>query len=143
MMVFYAWTYGEAHDHRSLDDPLIVEAAARGCGRLATLLADADGDGDDVELRVAAGNAAIATLVDDVEALGRERLADDDPALDWIADWQRLAEARAAFAQASAGGDANAAVFEAPTTDGFPITERMIEVAPEPCERAVRLASQP
>jgi hypothetical protein len=138
-MVLYIWVSGEAHDARSLDDSQIWEAAKTGCLGVTQAV---DGAGDDRRARVVDGNTAIGELVRGIEALGASKLADDDPALEWVADWQRLAAARAAYADRV--GESSTGLFRIPQTDdGFPITQRMVDVAPPECKLAVALASQP
>lgn len=138
-ILLYAKISGEAHDYRRLDDAQIRDAAAAGCLGVTQALSRESGDRQE---RIVGGNAAIDELVRGVEELGTRTLADDEPALDWIADWKHLAEARAAFADRLAGG--STAQFQIPqTADGFPITQRMIDVAPAECQQAVTLAAQP
>lgn len=137
-LLLYAMASGSAHDARSLDDEEIRRRATTSCLELASVLESRTLD------RVAdirAGNTAIHALVDDLEGLGEDTLADDPPAVDWIGDWKQLASSREAFAEALQGGAS--ARFAVPTTDGYPITERMTDVAPEECSRTVQLASMP
>lgn len=139
VMALYIRATGEAHDARSLDDARIREAAATGCSGITQAL---NGAGADRQERIVAGNVAIDELVRGIEELDRSVLADDEPALDWVADWERLATEREAFGERLAGN--SAARFKIPETDdGYPITQRLIDVAPPECERAVTLASQP
>jgi len=138
-IIFYARVSGEAHDVFALDDDVVRGAAASACLAVSQAL---DQAGPDRVRRIAEGNVAIGGLVDAMEALGEPRLEEDRPAIDWIRDWEALAEARAEYSKVLvAGGDEP---FLSPQTDdGYPITTRMVEVAPEQCERAVLLASQP
>ena len=130
---------GGAHDSRSLDNSAIRQAATTGCLRVTDAIDDAR---IDRRQTIDAGNAAIADLVATVEAVGAATLDDDPPASDWLNDWRRLAEARTLFADNLA--DAETESFVAPETDdGYPIAERMMEVAPTECERAVQLAAAP
>lgn len=138
-MMLYIKATREAHDFRSLDDTRIEDAAAAGCLGVTQALSDASGDR---EARIANGNAAIDELVRGLEKLDASTLADDDPALEWVADWKRLAVARDAYADRLV--ENRTAQFQIPQTDdGFPITQRMIDVSPPECEQAVTLASQP
>lgn len=59
-------------------------------------------------------------MVADIRRLGRDKLEDDHPTDDWLADWEALVEARERYAQdLSAGRRARLVV---PTVDGRPIT---------------------
>jgi hypothetical protein len=130
---------GGAHDSRSLDNSAIRRAATTGCLRVTDAIDDAR---IDRRQTIDAGNAAIAELVATVEAVGAATLDDDPPASDWLNDWRRLAEARAEFADNLTNVETEP--FVAPATDGgSPITERMADVAPTECERAVQLAAAP
>jgi hypothetical protein len=138
-MGVYSFASGIAHDAFSLDDEAIRGVASTSCSTLTSVLERRSAD------RVADirdGNAAIQVHVDAMETLDHDTLANDKPALDWINDWKRLASSRAAFAEALRGGS-TAASFDVPTTDGYPITERMADVAPEECARAIELAAIP
>ncbi len=69
---------------------------------------------------IRSGNVASDARVDTMNELDREVLSDDEPALDWIRDWQQLAASREAFAtQLEEGIDAPIVI---PTVDGYPIT---------------------
>jgi hypothetical protein len=137
-MLLYAFASGEAHDARSLDDEDIRSTASASCSKLAGELTNRTRD------RVAdirSGNVAIDALVDTMNELDREVLSDDEPALDWIGDWQQLAASREAFAsQLEEGIDAQLVI---PTVDGYPITERMTDVSPQECAEAIQAAASP
>lgn len=138
-LAFCAWTMGDAHDARSLDDDRIWEAATTGCREVTSALDQAH---TDRLSRITTGNAAIAALVTGVEELGEDTLSDDEPALDWVNDWRALAAARAELGDHLIEG--TTAPFRVPETDdGYPITDRMIDVSPPECESAVNSASQP
>ncbi|HNJ98321.1 MAG TPA: hypothetical protein PLV13_09365 [Ilumatobacteraceae bacterium] len=84
---------GEAHDHRQFDDPAVIERIDEACTALFTATDAADDESgltDDEALRREV--AAIRDFVSDVQALGDEVLAADEPAVRWLADWQLLAE---------------------------------------------------
>lgn len=138
-VAIYAVASGSAHDARSLDDEAIRRIASKSCSELDAVLASRSVD------RVAdirAGNMAIQVLIDDMQAIDARALADDKPAFEWIDDWKRLASSRSIFADRLESGTATGE-FMVPTTDGYPITERMTSVAPEACSRAIDLAANP
>ena len=138
-LVGYAYLSGQAHDERSLDDATIRTVAARECSALAAALQKATGTR--VE-RIDTGNIAISGLVAAMNELDSEKLHDDLPAIDWIADWQRLVVARSEFRTLLV--DTPTSRFVVPlTNDGYPISGRMSDVAPEECSEAVDLATAP
>lgn len=134
---FYAFA---THDRLELLDlPEVTEAAEAGCGVVTRALERPTGDRP---AKIFAGNAAIEVLIEDVNALGADKLADDLPAADWLADWRTLAEARGEFA-ARVTADPRAS-FDLPMIeDGYPITERMTWASGAACERAIMLARSP
>jgi hypothetical protein len=135
----YAIASGNAHDGRSLDDAAIIQAATAGCLAVTNAL---EQPGSDRLQGITAGNAAIRRLIARMEAAGTQRLQDDSPAVDWVADWQRLHDARADFAGRLT--NTGVGVFAIPQTDdGFPISQRLTDVAPSECARAVQLSVKP
>ena len=78
----------------------------------------------------------VARLVADVRALGSEVLAADEPAEQWLRDWEALVAARRA--QLSAGG-----AFAVPQENGRPLTSRMSEVGVPACRVPTPLTVAP
>lgn len=138
LIVFYAWSSGNAHDAFGFDDSRIYEEARTGCVEVARALS---APGVERRARLTSGNAAIEALVVRMEALGSDVLSDDKPAVDWLKDWERLAVARAAFGDTLV--DAGATSFVIPDDNGVPITERMINVSLAECAAAITSALQP
>lgn len=132
----YVRSSGEAHDHFALDDPTIRNTATSACLVLSSVLERSTGADADA---IRAGNEGISELVVTMNGIDRNTLEEDEPALDWIADWEQLAVQREAFAEALEDG--REAVFEIPqTADEYPISKRMADVAPIECDRAVQRA---
>ena len=138
-LVAYAYFSGKAHDARSLDEAAIRDIAAQACASLTTSLENATGTRSE---RIDIGNVAIGRLVAEMNTIDSDTLRDDPPAIDWIADWQRLAVARTDFRSILASA-ANPQFAVPLTEDGYPITGRMTDVAPEECTRAIELAARP
>jgi hypothetical protein len=137
-VVGYAVASGNAHDVFALDDEAIRTAAAAGCVGIT----DASSTpGLSRTERIHAVDDAIATLVTSVRSLGPERLDDDRPAVDWLADWEDLARRRESYAKELEAGVIRD--FEVPVVDGVPVTQRMADVAPPECASAVAVAAQP
>ena len=78
--------------------------------------------------RLAEQDRLIARLVADVRGLGQPALAEDVPAEQWLADWEQLAAARRAYAQAGAQGG-----FTVPVENGQPLTYRMDRIGVPAC----------
>jgi len=138
-LYLYAVASGDAHDAFSLDDDRIWEAARVGCVGVTQALTE---PGSDRQTRITSGNVAIEQLIVGVNALGHDRLAADEPSVDWLDDWERLAVARTAFGKSLVDGK-TVSSLEIPEVDGHPITERMISVAPDECNEAITTAAHP
>ena len=136
-LVVYAYLSSDAHDAMTFDDDAVWAAASTGC--VGVTLALQVAAANRIE-RVSLGNAAIGRLVDGMYALGVSTLA-DEPAIEWTRDWERLAAARSEFG-ARLRSDAGA-VFLEPEVAGHPISERLVGVAPEECDAAIALATEP
>lgn len=123
-----------------LDNPPVTSRVAEAC---RTLTADLAGrshvsttDRSAVAEAVRSENRAVDAMVRSVEALGHDALAQDDPALGWLADWEAVIALRETYAADLVAGRAASVVL--PLKDGIPISRRMGEVAPE-CEPAIRV----
>ena len=66
---------------------------------------------------------------------GHQAIDDDEPIRAWLQDWRDLEAARTAAAETGE-------LVIPRTDDDYPITMRMIDIAPFPCERAVILAAR-
>lgn len=125
--VWGLWAYANG-DHLYIDGVGTEAAAAAGCADVVKTIEAAPGD-------VEAGNAAIDRLVAGVQATGESAIDRDEPVRAWLRDWRDLEDARTAAGQTGS--------FVVPRTDDdYPITTRMVDIAPEPCENAVALAAR-
>ena len=70
----------------------------------------------------------VRRFVAQVEAVGPAALDADVPGREWLGDWDRLADARQAYAAQGATGP-----FVVPMADGEPITRRMARVGVPAC----------
>lgn len=88
--------------------------------------------------RLAVQDRAVRALVTTVRGVGQEALDADAPAEDWLADWERLAAARRAYAEAGAQGP-----FSQPVVDGRPLSDRMSGVGLDACRVPASLTAAP
>ncbi|MCE6998251.1 hypothetical protein LZG04_26135 [Saccharothrix sp. S26] len=113
------------HDRPELiDDPVVADAAESACAAMAREVHAVVGDPVQA---IRARNDAVVTMIDAVRAVGEDRIADDRPAAEWLADWRALVDARARHADDLAAGRDPGWVV--PAHDGRPITERMAAVS--------------
>lgn|GEM_PF-5051431 len=119
--------YGNRDDATWIDDDDLWYAAEAGCEEVTRALEASPGD-------VAGGNEAIDGLVAQVQGVGQDAIDDDAPVAAWLADWESLKAARAATADGSP-------FVEPRTSGGDPVSERMIDLSPDACARAVTLAT--
>lgn len=140
---FWVWGFAAYANHdrvELLDLPRVDSTAESACVDVAQALATtarfdrAEG--------LAAGNAAIDELIAAMTALGFAQLEDDRPAVDWIADWQALKAARQDLAD-ELGAQPEASLEIPQTSDGYPITRRMIYASGPACEDVITLAARP
>ena len=78
--------------------------------------------------RLLAQDRAVRLLVEQVRAVGPQALAADEPAVQWLSDWEALAQAQRTHATSGAGGP-----FTPPVQDGRPISDRMGRVGVPAC----------
>ncbi len=132
------WLYAN-HDRPELvEDPTIIEVVLPACRTMTAAVQGAavptDAPTADRVASLRQQDRAVRAMVAAVEALGPERLAGDLPTPAWLADWQRLADAREAAADDLADGART--TWTVPTTEGQPITDRMdtVGLCPVPAE---------
>lgn len=118
-----------------LDDPDVTSAVSRACGLMTSSVSG---------LRVAGPRRlqeavlddqtlAIGEMIEQIEELGPQALAADRPLEAWLADWQRLADAREEWSERV--GDGSDEPLPVPRDDdGAPITERMDRAADGWCD---------
>lgn len=123
-----------------IDDPDVTSAVSRACGLMTSTVS---------RLRVAGPRPlqeavlddqtrAIEEMIEQIEELGPRRLAADRPLEAWLADWQRLAEARDEWSRRV--GDGSDETLPVPRDDsGRPIIERMDRAADGWCRVPVVL----
>ena len=76
---------------------------------------------------IARQNVAVEDMIDDIRSVGRDVLASDPPTDEWLADWDRLVQAREAYADEILDG--SLPDLEIPTDDhGDEIYLRMDDV---------------
>ena len=109
----------------SLDDPEVIDAVDAGCSTLAAGVEPVSVDGLAVDRpnRIEAQTAVVRDVLATWRELDADLRASDEPFDDWLDDWDRLVEARDAYV-AELQSNPNA-LFEEPSVDGDPISERM------------------
>lgn len=109
----------------------VVDQAERACGAMArdlrSLGSDRLSDSGALAARIREENASAERFVAKVREVGRDALADDVPADQWLSDWERIVEVRATYADRL---ETSPAVDppDVPTEAGRPITQRMNDV---------------
>jgi hypothetical protein len=125
------YLFGDRDHAESIDSRPVHDAALAACKGLRTALESVPpGAG-----RSEAENRAVEAMVARVRALGPEALRRDVPTESWLADWERLVEARRRAA--TSGGK-----LALPEAGGAPITRRMddlVKGALRPCQVPLQL----
>lgn len=121
------WSYATADDPTRVEEPDIAALGGVACAQLRDDTAAATvGRGATVAQKVGAINAqndAVVALVSRMQSLGVDRLDRDQPAAEWLEDWQRLVAARDEYARSLAAG--KPAAFVLPTIDGHSLVDRL------------------
>lgn len=121
------WAYANRDDPAVVEQPDIVAVGGAACSQMRDAAAAAAvATTAPLPQRVGAINAqndAIVTLVTRMESMGSDVLAADQPAAQWVEDWQRLVAARDAYARALAAGKPTP--LAVPTIDGRSVVERL------------------
>jgi hypothetical protein len=121
------WSFANQDDPKVVEQPQITAVGAAACAEMReSAAAAAVSTAAPRAQRVGAINAqndAIVTLITRMEQLGAERLAADQPAPQWLEDWQRLVAARDAYARSLAAGKPKPLAI--PTVDGASIVDRL------------------
>jgi hypothetical protein len=134
VLVFVAlsrlWTFANADDPALIENGTIARVAASACARMREAAAStAVAATAPVSQRVGAINAqndAVVELVTTLSRLGRARLDADQPAAQWLEDWQRLVAVRDAYARSLAAGKPKPMAL--PTIHGRGLVERLNSV---------------
>lgn len=110
-----------------IDDPEVMSAVDDECRSMTSTVEGlplAGGPGEQAR-RIIDQNDAVEQMVEAIRELGSDVLARDRPTQEWLADWDRLVEARATFARDLA--TETRATLDVPRVDGQSITDRMDE----------------
>src|SRR5689334_11205714 len=124
------WTFANADDPDVVEQGAIARLASSACARMRqSTAAAAVAPTAPIPRRVGAINAqndAVVELITTMQTLGSERLEADQPAAQWVEDWQRLVTVRDAYARSLAAGKPKP--MELPTIDGKTLVERLNNV---------------
>jgi hypothetical protein len=124
------WTYANTDDPDLIEQGAIARTAASACAVMRdSAAAAAVATTAPIPQRVGAINAqndAVTELVSAMNKLGPERLESDQPAGQWLEDWQRLVSARDAYARSLVAGKPKPMVL--PIIDGRGLVERLNNV---------------
>jgi len=121
------WSFANADDPAVVEQAAITRVASSACAQLReSTAAAAVATTAPIARRVGAINAqndAVTELITRMQALGQGQLEADQPAAQWVEDWQRLVTARDAYARSLAAGKPKP--MELPTIDGRTLVERL------------------
>ena len=124
------WTFATRDDPAVVEQGAITRVASAACARMRdSTVASSVAATAPVPRRVGAINAqndAVTELITTMRTLGSARLEADQPAAQWVEDWQRLVTARDAYARSLAAGKPKP--MQLPTIDGRPLVERLNNV---------------
>ena len=124
------WTFATEDDPYVVEQGAISRVASAACAQMReSTAASAVAATAPIPRRVGAINAqndAVVELITTMQALGTEQLEADQPAAEWVEDWQRLVTARDAYARSLAAGKPKP--MNLPTIDGKPLVERLNNV---------------
>jgi hypothetical protein len=124
------WTYANTDDPNLVEQGTIARTAASACAVMRNAAAAAAvATTAPISQRVGAINAqndAVTELVATMNELGAKRLESDQPANQWLEDWQRLVAARDAYARSLAAGRPTPMTL--PTIDGRGLVDRLNNV---------------
>lgn len=124
------WTFANADDPAVVEQGAIARVAASACATMRdSAAASAVAPTAPVTQRVGAINAqndAVTELITTMKTLGDERLEADQPAAQWVEDWERLVTARDAYARSLVSGKPKPMTL--PTIDGKTLVERLNNV---------------
>jgi hypothetical protein len=100
-LLVVAIAYGSSGAPGLIDDTRIVDVIERECQQMTTKVESLPIHGTPRRQAqsIAAQNVAIDDMVTDIRAMGPEALASDPPTEEWLADWERLVDAREAYAE--------------------------------------------
>ncbi|SDP54226.1 hypothetical protein SAMN04489867_2851 [Pedococcus dokdonensis] len=124
------WSFANADDPDVVEQGAIARTASSACATMREkVAASAVAATQPVGRRVGGINAqndAVSELIATMQSLGSERLEADQPAAQWVEDWQRLVTARDAYARSLKSGKPKP--MELPTIDGKTLVQRLNNV---------------
>ena len=124
------WSFANADDPDVVEQGAISRLASSACARMRESAAtSAVAATSPIPRRVGAINAqndAVVELITTMQTLGERQLEADQPAAQWVEDWQRLVTARDAYARSLAAGKPKP--MQLPTIDGRSLVERLNNV---------------
>lgn len=124
------WSFANADDPQVVEQGAIARLASSACAQMReSTAAAAVATTAPIPRRVGAINAqndAVVELITTMQTLGSEQLEADQPAAQWVEDWQRLVAARDAYARSLAAGKPKP--MELPTINGKTLVERLNNV---------------
>lgn len=124
------WSFANADDPDVVEQGAIARVASSACAHMRkAVAASAVGPTQPIPRRVGGINAqndAVVELITTMQSVGQETLDADQPAAQWVEDWQRLVTARDAYARSLAAGKPTPMVL--PTIDGRSLVERLNNV---------------
>lgn len=136
-MIVVVVTVGSTSAPGLIDDPELISVIERECQQMTSSVESLPIHGTPRRQAqtIARQNVAVEDMVDDIRSVGQETLAGDPPSDEWLADWDRLVDAREAYAEEILEG--SLAQLQVPTDDrGEDIDIRMDDVfiGGSPCE---------
>ena len=124
------WSFANADDPDVVEQGAIARVASSACATMREkAAASAVGSTQPIPRRVGGINAqndAVVELITTMQSVGQARLDADQPAAQWVEDWQRLVTARDAYARSLAAGKPKP--MELPTIGGKTLVERLNNV---------------
>jgi hypothetical protein len=124
------WSFATTDDPTVVEQGAIARTAATACAQMREATAAAAvASTAPIPQRVGAINAqndSVTALITTMGQLGAEQLQADQPAAEWVQDWQRLVSARDTYARALAAGKPKPLAL--PTLDGRGLVDRLNDV---------------
>lgn len=99
-MLVVAIKVGSSSAPGLIDDPELISVIHRECDQMTSKVESLPIHGSPRRQAqtLAAQNVAIEDMVDDIRSVGQDILASDPPTDEWLADWDRLVDAREKYA---------------------------------------------
>jgi hypothetical protein len=130
LVLMRLWAYANRDDPRVIEGSDLGRVAGAACATMREEAAAAAVPATaPVRQRVGAINAqndAVVTMVSTIQQVGSRVVEADQPARQWLDDWQRLVGVRDAYARSLAAGRPEPLDF--PVVDGRPLVDRLNDV---------------